>query len=217
MSVGLVAEDSFERIAVGVALPTGDFWSANDAAATIQAANLASIAKGTRYLQYKRTTAGTGSITRTIPNTTALIRFRYYLTLITAVSANTPIQYYQNVSTNRCQILMATTRTLQLRNINVAVGSASSAMVLLKRYRFEYMFNAGASQQELNVYEPDESTVFYASGVQAASGSTANTLKVGNATSGTFEYHIDSIAQSDQVSEIGPVNPWDAGVPMMAA
>lgn len=218
--MGILQREGFEKMAIGALGNTSPWFAGgntNPNEATVQNSREGSMNRGQNYLNYKRTVAAAGYNIHDLIGTpgTALRRIRYYMALVTAPANNTPIVYYLSAATNRAQIFLTTGRTVQCRNVTTAVGVASSALVLGRRYRYEYMNNPAASQQQLVMYEPDETTVFYDSGLVASSNGAHVSVRVGNATSTTLEMDYEDFAESDLSTEIGPIDPtvfgfWEA-------
>lgn len=208
--MGIVKTDDFEKYAPGAAVTTtSGFFDAVDAAATVQVASLASQAPAQRrYLNYKRTVSANGFTNIPVTPAGNLILARFYLTLITAPSANSAIIYWIGATANRAQMFLSTTRTIQLRNVTAAVGVASSALTLGKRYLCNYYADTTGTQR-LWIRNPDRS-LFYDSTALAMTAASIDHLRIGNPTAATLEYNVGNLqiatSQNVELDDDGPYN-----------
>lgn len=187
-------------------IPNLDASASNGSVATVQvgATSPGSGLCSRRYLNAKRTTTGNSNFGISFTGVTS-IRIRFYWTWITYTSAQGSFLALQQPASNRAQIFFNNFQNVQLRNITTAVGSASAnALVLGRRYRYEWRIDGPNGQQRLIIYEPDETTQFYDSGNVTFTSNNTTTFLIGNLSSATYEYNIDNIIVSDQVNEIGP-------------
>lgn len=213
---GILSRDTFQDIAPGdVAGQVGsgfDGGGTRPEAFTVQETREGSNPLGLawRYGNWKRTVSASGFVIHTIVGgpVGTLRRYRWYQTMVAAPSVTTTTMQTSSGATQRCQLLTSTTRTVVLRNSTTQVGVPSGAMVLGRRYRFEWLDDPPNSQQRLVVYEPDETTVFYDSGLVAApaAASTRTQVRLGNLVACTIEIDYAFWVESDQAAEVGPVN-----------
>lgn len=139
-------------------------------------------------------TAGTGFLAhRYRADGTGRVFFRMYLYIATAPSADTPILAQSDGSAHFPQVVLSTTRTLQMHNGTTTFGSASSALSVGVWYRVELDYNDAVAGNTTGLYV-DGVLVSSASGPDLAGGGI---VRVGPAATCTTDLYFDDIAVND--------------------
>lgn len=175
--------------------------------------------RDSRYMVLERTSAAVLEFSQSVASASSL-RIRFYLTWLTAPSAQGAYVVFQNNGTNRAQIFAQNGPpfTSQLRNVAALVGSASATMVLNRRQRYEWKIDGPNGVQSLIIYDPDEVTKFYDTGDVTFTSNAGNALRFGNQAVANFKFAFDSLRTSNRMTEeIGPESNMGFGFNMAAA